>query len=608
MTTADLGRLAHGAVWCPSEAPAPVRFAARELATYVGRLTGLAPAIRTVPGDAARLWLQAIAPEQAPPLPDDATAARFAGDDRLALAGATPRDLLWAVYRLLEDTGCRWSPRGPQHEHVPAPPAANRGVASALHRPAFARRAYASDLTTWHYSMPERYDARLPQDLAFVDWMAKTGATGWLFIRHAHDDRWLIPPLTDALHARGLAAEWGGHALVEWLPRAAFAGHPEFFPLGPDGRRTDMGNCCTASAAALALVGDGVRAARAEVCADDLHVWGLDLFGGGWCHCPDCIALSPSDQALRLTNAVAATLPSGERVFHLAYHDTIHAPVRVAPDPRVWAEFAPRERCYEHALDDHACDVNRPYRAALEAHLERFDGRVDVFEYYADAILFGGCAAPLADVVGRDLEFYRRAGVGGVSCLTFGRFSQLAYGVNLEAFARSVVGPIDATAARAAHDADAFAGTAAAIPYLAALERLVAPLLGGGDVKLPPRHGARAPHVRSALHAALAARPGLEAQLDGLPPGSRRDAEHALLRYTMETIAGLSRLLDAGDDDQAVEHALDELRAAVAAFERTDPEHLGTWGGVDLGLTHAFFEGMLRGSGTLPDPFADPIS
>jgi len=115
--------------------------------------------------------------------------------------------------------------------------------------------------------------------------------------------------------------------------------------------------------------------------------------------------------------------------------DTIEPPARVAPHPRVSAEFAPRERCYGHALDDPSCATNAFYRRALDAHLERFAGRVDVFEYYGDAILFGGCAVPLVDVVARDLECYRAAGVRGVSCLVFGQYSTWAYGVNVEAFA-----------------------------------------------------------------------------------------------------------------------------------------------------------------------------
>jgi Domain of unknown function (DUF4838) len=597
----DLTQAARGTVWCPAEAAPAIHFAAAELAHYVERLTGISPPRATVPGDGNHLWLQPTPPERTPGLRGDAHID--AAEAGVGITGARPRDVLAAVYRLLGAVGCRWSPRGSAYDVLPPRTQAPLPVASADHRPAFARRAYASDLTTWHYSMPERYAARLPQDLAFIEWMAKTGATGWLFIRHAHDDRWLLPELVEALHARGLDAEWGGHGLVEWLPRSAFTTHPEYFPADADGRRTDMGNCCTSHPGALALVVDGVETARAATSAGDLHLWGLDLFGGGWCHCPDCRALSPSDQALRLGNAIAASLPTPERLFHLAYHDTIHPPRTVRPHARVWAEFAPRERCYAHAIDDPACHVNPRYRRALEAHLEWFDGRVDVFEYYADTILFGGCAVPLVGVIERDLAFYQRAGVGGVSCLTFGRFSQLAHGANLTAFAAGTINPAATRDGRRAHCTDAFGSAASAAEhYLVALEDAIAPLLAWGDLKAPPRHGPAAAAVAAALAATAARRHHLERALAPLPRTARTRAEQHLLRYTIGTVEGLSAIL-AGTP--ALDDTLAALRGLASSFEDADLEQAGTWGRVDLSITHSFYEAGLRGASRSRAPFPD---
>src|SRR5207247_9545328 len=104
------------------------------------------------------------------------------------------------------------------------------------------------------------------------------------------------------------------------------------------------------------------------------------------------------------------------RGFRPAHHGALEAPRAVRPAPRAWAELAPRERCYAHALDDATCATNAAYRRALEAHLTLFAGRVHVFEYYGDAILFGGCAVPLAGVMQRDLGRYARAGLRGGCC------------------------------------------------------------------------------------------------------------------------------------------------------------------------------------------------
>src|SRR5439155_946990 len=114
-------------------------------------------------------------------------------------------------------------------------------------------------------------------------------ATGMLVIRHANDTQWVVPELVPEFHRRGLDVEGGGHAMVELLPRTLFGEHPEYFPVARDGRRSDLGNVCVSSPEALAVVSERARAARAAIPgATDLHLWGLDLFGGGWCAFGGC--------------------------------------------------------------------------------------------------------------------------------------------------------------------------------------------------------------------------------------------------------------------------------------------------------------------------------
>ncbi len=107
----------------------------------------------------------------------------------------------------------------------------------------------------------------------------------------------------------------------------------------------------------------------------------------------------------------------------------------------MWFEWAPRERCYSHAIDDPDCATNPRYFAALKRYMDLFEGRGHVFEYYADAILFGGLGFAMPAVIARDLRAYRALGIRSVSCLTFGAFSVFAYPVNLIAFTRLAVNP-----------------------------------------------------------------------------------------------------------------------------------------------------------------------
>ncbi|HZP40705.1 MAG TPA: DUF4838 domain-containing protein [Candidatus Binatia bacterium] len=599
---ADLARLAAGVVHHPEPAPAPLAFAVAELRRYLARIFGRAP----VPAgrvDSPGAWL-VLAPAGAPspPVPADVPAGAEwvvrPADGAVAIAGTSPRAALAAAYALLAAAGCEWAP-AEEDEHVPDASEVRRAVGPLEGRPAFARRAYASDLATWHYTMPERFAARLPDDVAFVDWMAKTDATAFLFIRSANDTQWVVPELVPELARRGLAIEGGGHALVELLPRALFATHPEYFPMTPGGARSDLGNACPSCAAALAVVRARAEAARRDISgATDLHLWGLDLFGGGWCACPACAGLSPSDQALVVANAAADGLAGG-RLWHLAYHDTLPPPRRVRPGPRVWAEFAPRERCYAHAIDDAACPTNRACREALEGHLALFDGRVDVFEYYGDAILFGGVAVPLVDVIARDLAYYRRAGVGGVSCLVFGRFSLWAYGTNVAAFAAGVVDPARAGAARAAHARRRFGRAAPAMTrYLAALEATMAEVVRYGDVKLPPRDADRARRVHDRLVRALDRMPALRALLveAAAAGGPAIAAEADLLAYTAATLDNARAWLAArlGEMPPArVEESAASVVAAIARLRTLDVRVTGTWGAYDLELTHQVFASLL---------------
>ncbi len=265
------------------------------------------------------------------------------------------------------------------------------------------------------------------------------------------------------------------------------------------------------------------------------------------------------------------------------------------PDPRAWAELAPRERCYAHALDDAACATNAAYRRALEAHLTLFAGRVHVFEYYGDAILFGGCAVPLAEVVQRDLDCYARAGVRGVSCLVFGRYSLWAYGVNLEAFTRGALSPAAAAGARGAHAARFGPAAEPMMRYLAALEGVMAEVVTYGDVLLPPAEAGRAAAVRAALAAARRQAPALRGLLAAAPV--RLGAEEHLLDYTLAVLWALERWLAAAGDAAAREAALAALADAVRHVRAAGPALAGTWGLHDLEITHHFFAAALRARG-----------
>ena len=392
----------------------PVAFAAQELRRYLAAITGVALPIVSAAWlrDSNALVVGAPAGTSAPPLRGFRVLPEA---ERIVLSAATPRLLLDAVYALLEQLGCRWSLHGPEEEVVPRLVGETLDVTPIEHASPFTVRGYTSDIMTWHYTQAEHFHDRLPDDRAFIDWMGKTGANAFFYIRHPFDTQLTIPELLPEFARRGIALEYGGHVMPLLLPRALFTAHPEYFPASPDGKRADHGNLCTSDATALAtLSANAVEYVHAYPEMSVLHIWGADLWDGGWCHCAACAPFNAQDQSLRVCNAVARALADAgmaRRVCYLAYHDTLEAAFTLAPEPDVVAEFAPRERCYGHALNDPECTTNRRYAAALERYVERFAGRVRLFEYYGDAILYFGCAVPLTAVIAADLAYYQRLGL-----------------------------------------------------------------------------------------------------------------------------------------------------------------------------------------------------
>jgi hypothetical protein len=572
----------------------PVAFAADELAAYLRVMTGADVPIVT---SAALLGRDALVLGSTPgTLPGLAATAGFSLAPealRITAEGGSPGALLAGVYALLEQCGCRWSLHGRQEETVPRVTAASIDLAPTRHTPRFAARGYCSDIMTWHYTQPEHLHDRLGDDRAFIDWMGKSGANTFFFIRHPFDTQLTIPELVPEFEQRGIDLEYGGHVIPLLLPRELYRDHPEYFPQSPEGQRTDFGNLCTHSRAALATASaNAVQYVRDYPEMKVVHIWGADLWRGGWCHCADCRAVSVQDQSLRICNAVARGLGEAalsRPVCYLAYHDTVEADLTLRPEANVFAEFAPRERCYGHALNDSECATNRRYAAALERYVDLFDGRIRVFEYYGDAILFCGCAVPLAQVIGADLEYFRRLGIPGITMLQFGTYSLWAYPANFLAFADGTAGGRRQGTPAAAGAIDAYcarfgAHAGAAREALAGLESIMQGVATYGDIRRPPR-GTDAAAVLASIAAAAPRIEALAARLEGLPDDALA-AQAALLRYTRLILNGVRhemREREVGPAGPIYEEALQIVDAVDRRFK-------GLWGAIDLRVIHAFYD------------------
>jgi hypothetical protein len=584
-----------------------LQLAAREMAEGLGAMLGRSLPIEAgdeVSGPRVALTSGAA---RAPTHPVSGADYSIVPDsDGVVLSGADERRVLDAVYRLMRDLGAVFPLGGP-----PQFPRIDRARLAALApvvaRPAFGRRCLVSDIMTWHYGEPDQLQQHLANDREFIPWMARNGINAFFYIRHAFDTQYRIDEIQELLSERGIEVEYGGHLIQQLLPRERFADHPEYFPAGVDTVRQQMGNLCVSSPGALATVRDGAleylgRHPHTRL----LHVWGADVLKGAWCLCDRCRGIAPQLQYLEMVNAIASAAADGfgqgraaPAITYLAYHDTIDGVPGMRPLANVGFEWAPRERCYSHAIDDPDCAANPRYFASLKRYLDLFEGRGHVFEYYADAILFGGLGFAMPSVIARDLRAYRALGIDSVSCLTFGAFSVFAYPVNLIAFTRLAVDPDEdpewllADAVSQRHPAC----RSEMAPAYRAVQRASALTLTYGEVLRP--YKTRQPKGSDLQTAAAQLRIAIDVA-DGVL--ARRsdpliEAERKLWSYGMQTLTGLHEYVAANQPGQpasSVQPALDTLRAALQEMRNIQSDIKGTWGTIDLERFHSIWIEQLR--------------
>jgi hypothetical protein len=576
------------------------RRAARELSSGLAAMLGVevesspdaslvAAEIRIDLGDSAT-------PAHASPIALDGDSFEVSrGAESITIRAGTERGLIHAASNLLEKLGVQFPPGV-----APSYPRIENARLGALEpsrvAPAFARRAFISDIMTWDYNFPDRLDLHLRHDREFIPWMARRGINAFSYIRHAHDTRLKIDEVAPLLREHGIGVEYGGHVLQLLLPRDRFTEHPEYFPAGDDGVRAARGNLCVSNPEAVAIVRAGALAYVHDHPENELlHIWGADVWRGAWCRCAQCRELPPQLQYLKVVNAIAGALAAeagAPPIAYLAYHDTIDPLPGLKPRDNVWFEWAPRERCYSHAIDDPQCEINPRYLESLKRYIEIFDGRGHIFEYYADAILFGGLGFATPAVVAADLRAYRRLGITSVSCLTFGAYSVMAYPVNLEAFVRGSWDPDFEPAttlvetATGRHPQCALEMTAA----YRAVERASKLCLDYGDVMHPVMPPEKAARKRGELReAALTFNEAIAAADEIASNADARlaDAEKELWRYSSDVLAGLSDYL--GALEQTGVHrqiwgasAITRVTDAIERIRSINPEIKGTWGAYDL--------------------------
>lgn len=586
----------------PKDGVEVVAKAADELAAGLAAMLGRAIPIQATPelkGNRIIVGLGSSTSGDANPsatLAGDAFEIARPAPTTIAIHGASGRAMIHAAADLLERLGASYppgvAPRFPRIE-----PERLSALDAYTVTPAFSRRAFASDIMTWNYESPDRLEMHLGFDREFIPWMGRRGINHFEYIRHARDARLRIDELAAPYGAYGIESEYGGHVLQLLMPRERFGSNPEYFPMDARGGRNPRGNLCVSNPDAVRLVAENALAYVREYPENSfLHIWGADVLKGAWCGCSECKQLSPQLQYMKVVNAIAAALEEVSGllpVAYLAYHDTIDADPGLRPLDNVSFEWAPRERCYVHAIDDRACKVNARYHESLKRYIDVFDGRGHVFEYYADTMLFGGLGFAMPAVIARDLRAYRGLGIDSISCLTFGAHSVLAYPVNVETFVRATRDPdLDAGTVVRETAAGRHPGCAETMEKAyRAIERVSALMLDYADVMKPyTMTGRRLASKRDALPEALAEAEAAVDLAQGVKGKTRThlvEAEETLWTCGMEVLSAIGDYLRAREERGIVRRTLGEaavarIGEAIEHIREIPPDIGDTWGAYDL--------------------------
>ena len=146
----------------------------------------------------------------------------------------------------------------------------------------------------------------------------------------------------------GVTVEYEAHALRYLLPKTLFEEHPDWFRMDDKGERVSDHNMCATNEAALDYLADSTEklTRTLDTGSDRFFWWADDVEGGAICHCEKCKELAPSDQLMKITNAMLRGIKRVKKegkIAFLAYHDALQPPTKKAG------------RSFQYKLSRHRC-------------------------------------------------------------------------------------------------------------------------------------------------------------------------------------------------------------------------------------------------------------
>ncbi|MBE5732332.1 MAG: DUF4838 domain-containing protein [Clostridiales bacterium] len=232
--------------------------------------------------------------------------------------------------------------------------------------------------------------------------------------------------LLDYAENNGIEIEYELHAMGYLMPKNLFSSNPEYFREDKDGSRNADYNFCISNKKAMDLVCENAVTLAQNLynSSNNYYFWtddGRDVF----CHCDKCKNISPSNQALTITNAIARALKKhnkNAKCAYLAYMATITPPT-IKKEDNVFLEYAPFEKYT--AKGENAPFLIEQEQKMLTPLLDYFSKEdAKVLEYWYDNSLYSSWKKPPKkftldeNQMQKDVNFYKQKGFSYIS--TFG--------------------------------------------------------------------------------------------------------------------------------------------------------------------------------------------
>jgi hypothetical protein len=397
---------------------------------------------------------------------------------RLRITAGGDLGLVFAVFALLRELGCRFSMPGPEGEFIPRMPRLTLDAAGRAIEPLLRYRA-----------LQFAYLEPLERDIQSLDWMVRNGMN-FVTYRLAHDaeddrvdfdphsgeaivgDKGKRPLMTAAyfdrcylpeVRRRGLKLDFGHHNLLFWVPpHKHLRSHPEWYALrdGVRGKTLTQLALCTSERGAVDAL---IQAAREYLRAHpEIGVLGIIPEDGiGMCQCERCVALdddardafrpyqghlapdainqSKSRRYAHLLNTVARALRDEfPRVLveGAAYAD-LQWPadgVEYEPNVTVWLAIYWRDGA-RPLLDRETSPPNQLFAGLIDQWRARLGERLSLYEYYMGMNAQASLPYPMSRVLIEDWRRLHALRLCGATIQCFSGVHQ-AYAFNLLAFAR----------------------------------------------------------------------------------------------------------------------------------------------------------------------------